>query len=114
MPIVPASNDTDVAPVLIFQGGSDELQLEPGGRVYKPGDVLPKDLSQVRKNALRAAGILLTTRHAEPVLTPEGSSATIAAAEQIEGPAVIAAVEPAPSDAPKDEPSPRATRRGEG
>lgn len=113
--VVTPVNDPDAPPVLIFAGGADTLQLQEGGKVYRPGDALPR-MSQARKNELRAAGILLTTRHAEPVVTPEGQPATMAAAAQVEGPAVVEAVEDVPKEAnqPKDEPSPsRATRKGQ-
>ena len=106
------------APQLIFQGGSDELRLDPDGRVYRPGDPLP-GLSQQRRAALAAAGIRIETRHEEPVLTPDGRPATIAAAEQIDGPAVIAAVEPVTAAPADDEPAaqpaqqPRRAAKGE-
>lgn len=111
------------APVLIFSSGADTLQLEKDGKVYRPGDQLPR-LSQARKNALRAQGIYLTSQHAEPVLTPDRETAAMAAAEQIApppgGPAVVAALEddvgaadvPA-LEGPKEEPSPRATRKAQ-
>lgn len=100
------------APELIFVGGADELRLEEGGRTYRPGDALPH-LGQARQNALRAAGIRLATRHYEPVVTPEGRPSPLAAAEQIEGPAVVAAVEAVPpADPTPDEPARRAPRKG--
>lgn len=114
MPVNPpvAETEHDAEPVLILQGGTDELQLEEGGTVYHPGDPMPKSLSHARRVALQAAGVRFETRHTEPVVTPDGEPATLAAAEQIDppmgGPAVVAAVE----DVPKDEPSP--TRRGRG
>lgn len=89
------------APQVILIGGTDELQLEEGGKIYRPGDVMPRSLSHAKRVSLTAAGLRFETRHHEPVLTPDGQPATISAAEQIEpppgGPAVIAAVEAGPA-----------------
>lgn len=116
-------DETFDEPVLILQGGTDELLLEEGGKVYRPGDRMPKSLSHERRLSLQAAGIRFETRHPEPVLTPGGAPAEMAAAEQIDpppgGPAVVAAVEDVPKDdvggadirAPQ-EPAPRAPRKG--
>lgn len=121
MPEAPAHTDE---PVLIFQGGVDTLQLEEGGKEYKPGDQMPKSLSQQRRVALQAAGIRFETRHPEPVLTPDGKPAEMAAAGQIDpppmgGPVVVAAVEDVPkAEVPpvdrtsNEQPAPRAPRRG--
>lgn len=106
---MPNDTPTTEAPALIFTGGSDELRLEEGGKVYHPGDALPRNLSRDRLVGLRAAGIRIERRHTEPILTPDGAPATMAAAEQIDppagGPAVVAAVQ----DVPKDEPSGQGT-----
>lgn len=88
--------DVEHAPELIFEGGTDILQLEPGGKEYKPGDVIPR-LSHARRVALQATGIRFTTRHHEPVVTPDGKPAAMAAAEQMPEGAVIVAVEAAPA-----------------
>ncbi len=94
------------APELILLGGTDNLQLTEGGKVYRPGDPMPKNLSHKRRLSLQAAGIRFEMRYHEPVLMPDGKPAEIAAAEQIDGPAVVAAV----VDQPKDEPR-RAARK---
>ena len=80
---------------LIFVGGSDTLQLEDGGKVYRPGDVIPR-LSQERRILLQNAGIRFTTRHVEPTVTPDGKPAEMAAAEHLPDGAVVAAIEAAP------------------
>lgn len=108
---MPEETTHDDAPVLVFQGGTDELRLEEGGKVYHPGDPMPKSLSHARRVALQAAGIRFETRHHEPVVTADGKPAEMAAAAQIDGPAVVAAVE----DVPKtddEQPAPRAARKG--
>jgi hypothetical protein len=113
MPETPEIDDG--GPVLVLQGGTDRLQLHEGGRVYRPGDALPRSLSHEQRASLRAAGIQIATVHREPVITPEGAPAELAAAEQIEpapgGPAVIAAVEDVPKDRLHDEQQ-RANRAG--
>lgn len=101
----------DDEPQVILVGGTDELRLEEGGRVYRPGDVLPKNLSHARRVALQQAGIRFATRHPEPVLLPDGRPAGIAAAEQIDGPVVVAAIEAVPADDPKPEQPRRAARK---
>lgn len=102
--------------VLILQGGTDGLQLEDGGKVYRPGDPMPKNLAHARVVALQAAGIRFETVHAEPVLTPEGNPAEMAAAAQIDpppgGPAVVAAIQDVPKTEASDEPSPSRATRG--
>ncbi len=62
MPFSPPS----AAPVLIFQGGTDALQLAPDGPVYHPGDPMPESLSDQQRIALQATGIRFFTRHPEP------------------------------------------------
>jgi hypothetical protein len=116
MPVNPESPEShDDEPVLILQGGTDRLQLHEGGKVYVPGDRLPKNLGQQQRVSLQAAGVRFEWRYPEPVLTPDGEPATMAAAEQIDpepgaGPVVIAAVEDVPKDRPTD-PSAHAPRR---
>lgn len=108
---MPERDAHDDEPTLVFLGGSDTLQLEEGGKVYLPGDPLPKNLSQARRVSLQSAGIRIETRHDEPVLAPDGTPDTHAAAGQIDpppgSPAVIAAVE----DVPKQEPAPARTAK---
>lgn len=100
------------APQLIFEGGSDTLQLEDGGKVYRPGDVIPR-LSQERRIVLQSHGIRFSTRHYEPAVTPDGTPAEMAAARQIPEGAVVAAVVDMPQAEPLDGASneARATRR---
>lgn len=87
------------APQLIFEGGSDTLQLEDGGKVYRPGDVIPR-LSQARRIVLQSHGIRFVTRHYEPPVTPDGAPAEMAAARQIPEGAVVAEVVDMPQAAP--------------
>src|SRR5436189_260575 len=47
---------TDDEPRLYLMDGIDELQLEEGGRVYRPGDAMPKNLSHAKRVSLQAAG----------------------------------------------------------
>lgn len=99
--------------------GPGTLQLEEGGKVYEPGERMPGSLSAIRRAQLQAGGLRFTTVHDEPVVTPEGTPAAMAAAEQIEppmgGPVVVAAVEDTPKaddERPTTEqPAPRASRR---
>lgn len=104
----------DRDPDLIFVGGPDELHLEEGGKAYRPGDVMPKNLSHAKRVSLVAAGVRFETRHYEPVLTPDGKPAELSAAEQIDppagGPAVVAAVEAVPADEPKPDQPRRAVK----
>jgi hypothetical protein len=104
---------------LIFDG-PDTLFLEEDGKAYRPGDRMPHSLSHERRVNLQEAGLRFTTVHEEPVVTPDGKPAEMAAAEQIEGPAVVAAVDDAPiavrdgaSKADESEqPAHRASRKG--
>lgn len=117
---MPEEQHTADEPILVLVSGTDELYLDEDGKVYRPGDRMPRTLSHARRVALQAAGIRFETRHDEPVVTPEGRPAELAGAEQIDppagGPAVVAAVEDRPTtDA--DEPAPpradrAATRKG--
>lgn len=102
----------DDEPRLYLMDGIDELQLEEDGKVYRPGDAMPKNLSHAKRVSLQAAGVRFETRHDEPVLMPDGTPAEMAAAEQIEGPAVVAAVEPMPPapETSADEPAPQPRR----
>lgn len=99
-------------PQLILMDGIDELQLEEGGKVYRPGDVMPQTLSNAKRVSLQAAGVRFETRHDEPVLMPDGKPATARAAQHIAGPAVIASIEDAPTapDPPAQEPAPQPRR----
>lgn len=106
----------DDEPRLYLMDGIDELQLEEDGKVYRPGDAMPKNLSHAKRVSLQAAGVRFETRHDEPVLMPDGTPAEMAAAEQIDppagGPAVVAAVEPMPPapETSADEPAPQPRR----
>ncbi len=109
MPVIqPAHDEHDDEPVLVFMDGAAELQLEPDGTVYRPGDRMPKSMTQHQRVTLQAAGLRFETRHREAVVTPEGRPAELAAADHIDppapGPAVVAAVEDVPKD---DAPQPR-------
>jgi hypothetical protein len=112
MPETPESHEDE--PMLILQGGTDALQLHEGGKVYRPGDPLPKSLSHAQRASLTAAGIRIATVHRETVVTPEGGPAEMAAAERIEpapgGPAIVAAVEDVPARAKADESPPKAPK----
>lgn len=57
-------------PDVIFQSGADQLQLEPGGPVYRPGDVMPKGWGGDQRLSLQRAGFRFETRHAEPMPVP--------------------------------------------
>lgn len=101
--------------------GPGTLQLEEGGKVYQPGDPMPQSLTDIRRVQLQGVGMRFTYQHDEPVVLPDGETAEMAAAAQIDppmgGPAVVAAVEDMPkSDAPTieekpdEQPAPRASR----
>lgn len=97
---------------IVFEGPGT-LQLEEGGKVYAPGDPMPARFSDQQRVSLQATGLRFTYQHDEPVVTPDDVPAEMAAAEQIGGPAVVAAVEDVSKDDVKsDEPAPRASRKG--
>jgi hypothetical protein len=110
---MPEEHNAD-EPILLLMSGTDELYLDEDGKTYRPGDRMPRTLSHARRVALQAAGIRFETRHDEPVITPEGRPAEMAAAEQIDppqgAPAVVAAVEDRPKTG-ADEPAPPRTDR---
>lgn len=89
--------DTSMDPIEdVFLGGADYVQKEEGGKRYLPGDRIP-GLTNAQKASLQAAGLRFGTIHHEPVVTPEGEPAQMAAAEQVPEGAVVAAVEAVPT-----------------
>jgi hypothetical protein len=93
----------------VFLGGADYIQKEEGGKRYVPGERVP-GLTNAQRVSLQAAGLRFGTIHHEPVVTPEGEPAQMAAAGQIPEGAVVAAVEAMPA---ADEKPRRAARERE-
>jgi hypothetical protein len=89
--------DTSMDPVEdVFLGGADYIQKEEGGKRYLPGERVP-GLTNAQRASLVAAGLRFGTVHHEPVVTPEGEPAQMAAAEQVPEGSVVAAVEAVPA-----------------
>lgn len=57
-------------PQLYLIGGTDELWLDEAGRMFKPGDAMPRTLTAARRASLQQAGIRFETRH--PEAAPKG------------------------------------------
>jgi hypothetical protein len=58
-------------PQLYLVGGTDELYLEEEGRVFHPGDAMPRTLTNAKRMSLQTAGIQFGTEHPEPVAEPK-------------------------------------------
>jgi len=73
-------------PQLYLLGGTDELYLEEEGRVFRPGDAMPRTLTNAKRMSLQTAGIVFGTEHPEPVPEPKvlapGEAVTETAADE--------------------------------
>jgi hypothetical protein len=66
-----AESSAQTEPGIYLTGGTDELYLEEEGRVFYPGDRMPRTLTNAKRVSLQSAGIRFETRHAEPEPEPK-------------------------------------------
>jgi hypothetical protein len=100
MPRSGSSRDAgDDEPQIYLMDGTDELWLDEEGRMFKPGDRMPRTLTNAKRASLQAAGIRFETRHPEPVAQPRERPAD---AEPEPEPASAEAADETPRPAAKE------------
>jgi hypothetical protein len=89
----PVQRETEAEePQLYLLGGTDELYLEEEGRVFRPGDAMPRTLTEAKRMSLQTAGLRFGTQHPDPEPEPHRVDEL--------GRTVVAPVTPAPDEAP--------------